>query len=368
MQKILNIIIILSLILAYSCKKTSKEKSFQQQHLVEKKMEYAKGFKMYKSEQGQKLVIYNPQNIEEKLAEFELVTKKTKAYQIEVPCKRIICLSTTQLAYFFELDYIDPIVATNSSRHLFNKKMNIRIKNGSIKKVGKEGNFNTELIAALNPDIIFVSPFKSGGYDALRNLGFQLVPMAAYNETNPLARAEWIKMIAAFIGKEKDADSIFNNTQNEYLKLKNLTKSIHEKPSVFSGKMKNGIWYVPGGKSFISHYINDAGANYIIKDNKVGAYPMDFESLYQMAAKADYWRLQTSSPKGFDKKMLIAEDRRYQDFKAYKTGNVLVCNIREKPFYEQNPVKPHQILADYIFHIHPELLPGYLPVFYEKIK
>ncbi len=67
---------------------------------------------------------------------------------------------------------------------------------GRIIKVGKEGNFNTEVIAKLNPDVIFVSPFKTGGYDVLKNMGIPLVPMGAYAEETPLGRAEWIKMMA----------------------------------------------------------------------------------------------------------------------------------------------------------------------------
>lgn len=51
-----------------------------------------------------------------------------------------------------------------STRHLFNKKINDRLKDGSIHKIGIEGNFDNEVIMSVNPDLILISPFKRGGY------------------------------------------------------------------------------------------------------------------------------------------------------------------------------------------------------------
>jgi iron complex transport system substrate-binding protein len=183
-----------------------------------------------------------------------------------------------------------------------------------------------------------------------------------------LGRAEWVKMIAPFIGKEKEADSIFNNLSKRYTSLQKLALKVEKRPTVFSGKMRSGTWYVPGGKSFYANYFRDAGAEYIIKNEKQGAYPLGFETVYTKASQCDYWRILVPEPIGFGRKALISQDSRYGDFKAYKEGNVIMCNIREKPFYEQNAMKPDVILADYIHFFHPELLPKHRPEFYELLK
>ena len=362
-------LIFISSFLLNSCEMSTKKAvdkgvvSYQKKELM-----HAKGFELFNSGKDKLLRIYNKRSVDSTYQEFKLVKTKTADNQIQVPCKKIICLSSTQLTYFFALNDIDRIVATNSSRHLFHEGMSQRIENGKVKRVGKEGHFNTELIAGINPDIIFVSPFKAGGYDALKNLGIPLVPMAAYNEKAPLGRAEWVKMIAPFIGKEKQADSIFKKISCRYDSLKNLTAKVTERPTVFSGKMRSGIWYVPGGKSFYANYFRDAGAQYIIENEKQGAYPLDFETVYTKAAQCDYWRILVPEPTGFDREALISQDTRYGDFKAYQEGNVIMCNIREKPFYEQNAMKPDVILADYIHYFHPDLLPNYQPEFYEVLK
>ncbi|PCH68775.1 MAG: iron ABC transporter substrate-binding protein [Bacteroidales bacterium] len=366
-------ILLLLIFTGISCKLSTKELDGKAANKYEKKnLEHAKGFEIFKSDKDKVLRIYNGKANDSTYQEFKLVRKKLagdkNSNTIQVPCKKIICLSSTQLTYFFALKDIDHIVATNSSRHLFHEGISKRIAEGKVKRVGKEGHFNIELIAGINPDLIFVSPFKAGGYDALKNLGISLVPMGAYNEKTPLGRAEWVKMIAPFIGKEKQADSLFQKLSFRYDSLKNLTKKVKIRPTVFSGKMKSGIWYVPGGKSFYANYFRDAGAKYIIKDDKQAAYPLGFESVYTKAANADFWRILVPEPTGFDRKALIEQDVRYGDFKAYKQGNVIMCNIREKPYYEQNAMKPDVILADYIHFFHPNLLPDYKPEFYEVLK
>lgn len=333
----------------------------------------ATGFKIQPLDDGCRLMsIMNPDDTTQLLAEFILVpqdyNRELKANEIKVPCERIICLSSTQLAYFFELDSIGSIVATNSSRHLFHQGINARIKAGKVKQVGKEGKFNVELIASLNPDLIFVSPFKVGGYNAIRNLGVPLVPIAAYKESTPLGRAEWIKMIAPFVGLEARADSIFSATRDEYERLTNLTKDLENRPTVLSGKMSAGSWYVAGGDSFFAHLFRDAGADYIIKNNKKGAYPLGFETLYSLAHDADYWRLLTSSEKGYGYEQLKAEDERYSFFEAYQKKNIILCNLRQVPYREQSAVKPHILLADYISHFHPNLLPGYTPKYWVTME
>ena len=350
-----------------------KEKTGQESELQSKKLDHAQSFELSDAGDYQLLKVYRKRKKNDAYEAFALVpeggkTPESDIQSIPVPCKKIICLSSTQLTYFFALEDIDDIVGINSSRHLFNKQMNVRLKDGKVKRVGKEGHFNTELIAGINPDVIFVSPYKSGGYDALKNLGIPLVPMAAYDEKTPLGRAEWVKMIAPFIGKEKEADSLFQNLSMRYDSLKQLASGVEHRPTVFSGKMRSGTWYVPGGKSFYANYFRDAGARYIIDDDKQGAYPLGFESVYTRAANCDFWRILVPEPIGFDRKALIDQDDRYADFKAYKDKHILMCNIREKPYYEENAMKPDLILADYIHFFHPDLLPNYQTHFYDILK
>lgn len=336
------------------------------------KMKYAKGFKVYEKKGVKRILILNPIDSTEVLGDIIVEPRRKNGEvlypnSIKVPLERTICLSSTQIAYFTELNAIGCLVGINSSDYLFNKDIKARIAEGEILRLGKEGNFDVEKIAGLNPEAVFVSPIKAGGYDAITGLGLHLVPVTAYDETTPLARAEWIKLVAIFTGQEAEANRIFSHAEKEYLRLKALAANVKSRPTVFSGKMKGDSWYVPGGESFYAIYFKDAGADYIIKDKDKGGSTVDFETIYQKAVHCDFWRLRTSSPAGFNSASLLADDARYGYFDAFKNRKVMLINLRETPYDEINPVRPHQMLADYISFFHPELLPNYKRVFYDTL-
>ena len=83
-------------------------------------------------------------------------------------------------------------------------------------------------------------------------MGLPIVELADYMETTALGRAEWVKFYGLLWGAEKQADSLFSNTEKEYMRLKDLAKKAKYSPSVMMDKVENGVWYLPGGKSTIS--------------------------------------------------------------------------------------------------------------------
>jgi len=371
--KILQIIVcIILFVLPSSCNQSDYRKKESHPAKDEIPLKFANGFKIKECNTHKQVEIYDPDIPNQIISQFKLFPQtysgKLGKNEIRIPCRKIICLSSTQLAYFIELETLDRLVALNSSRFLFNEQVKQMIKHGAIKRVGKEGNFNAELIAGLDPDLILVSPYKTGGYEPLRNLGIPLMPIASYTEKHPRGRAEWIKLIGLLTGRRAYANSVFQKIDTTYDRYLSKVEEISHRPTVFSGRMHSGNWYVPGGDSFIAHLIRDAGADYIFHNNRKGGYPLDFEAVYSKAYKADFWRLQVSKPSHFNRKKFRKEDPRYADFEAFKNGNIVFCNIRVKPYYEENPVKPHLILADFIHHFHPGLLKNYKPRYYETLN
>jgi ABC-type Fe3+-hydroxamate transport system substrate-binding protein len=59
-----------------------------------------------------------------------------------------------------------------------------------------------------------------------------------------------------------------------------LQKQTLNKPSVLTEIKYGDAWYIPAGKSFIAHLIEDAGGNYFWKeDTKTGSSAQSFEIL-----------------------------------------------------------------------------------------
>lgn len=91
---------------------------------------------------------------------------------------------------------------------------------------------------SVNPDVIFISPFKRGGYDAMREVGIPLVPHLGYKEMTPLGQAEWIKFIGLFIGEEETANRKFAAIEKHYNELKERVAHVKKRPVVFSGEIR----------------------------------------------------------------------------------------------------------------------------------
>ena len=339
---------------------------------------YANGFRVRYTDAGCCLVdIQDPQREESQTFHFLLVPRGTDLYTIpegytpiEVPVQRVVCMTSLQLSNFICLDELDRVVGITSTRHLFNPDMRQRLADGRTQKIGIEGNFDNEVILGLAPDLILISPFKRGGYEALKGVDIPLIPHLGYQETTPLGQAEWIKFIGLLTGEEEKANAVFAGIEQRYNTLKALTADVTERPVVLSGELHGGNWYVGGGRSFLAQIFRDAGGEYFLPgDENSGGLNLDFETVYSQTADARYWRIVNSYNGTFSYDALKAEDARYADLNAFKNKGVIYCNMREKPFYESMPVQPDVMLSDLIHIFHPDLLPAdYQPVFYDLLK
>ena len=293
--------------------------------------------------------------------------------KVQVPIQRTICMTALQLSNFTVLDAHDVVKGITGTKNLFNDDINQRAKDGRIVKIGMEGEFDTELILAANPDVIFISPSKRGGYDAIRETGITLVPHLGYQELDPLGQAEWVKLVGMFIGKEREANEVFSGIERRYNELKEKVKRLkgekEQYPTVFSGEMHYGTWHAVGGKNYLAQIFKDAGAKYVIDDEETSGENLEFEKMYALAANADYWRILNSFPGEFSYEALKASEPRNELFKAFREKKVIYCNMKQTPYYEISPVMPDVLLKDLVAVFHPELVEDdYQPTFYRLLN
>ena len=337
--------------------------------------QYAKGFNVKYADNITLLEINDPENKEAEQFHFALVDKSFKGEipngytRLNIPIRSAICMTSLQLSNFLKLDIPEMVVGITSTRHLHNQKMNQQLKEGKTHKIGIEGNFDNEVIIAINPDVIFISPFKRGGYDAIRNVEIPMIPHLGYKELTPLGQAEWIKVIGLLTGNASLANSTFEAIESRYNNLKSIVDTVKRRPTVFSGEMRGGNWYAVGGRSFLAQLFRDAGGDYFLKENEEsGGVTLDYETVYTNAAHADYWRIVNSFEGEYSYNVLKEQDDRYTDFDAWKKHGVIYCNMKEVPFYERMPVEPEVVLADFIHVFHPDVLPNHKPQYYHLLK
>lgn len=298
--------------------------------------------------------------------------------KIRVPIKNTICMTALQLSNFTILDAHDVVKGLTGTKNLFNKDILARVKDGRIVKIGMEGNIDAEMVLAANPDVIFISPFKRGGYDAIKETGITLVPHLGYKELDPLGQAEWVKFVGMFIGKEREACDIFAGIEQRYNELKSKVQrsmvngqssTAKTLPTVTSGEMHYGNWHAVGGKNYLAQIFRDAGADYVIKDDETAGEDVEFEKMYEMAANADYWRILNSFAGDFSYEALKASEPRNELFKAFREKKVIYCNMKQQAYYEITPVEPDVLLKDFVAIFHPELVEqDYTPKYYRLLK
>ena len=162
------------------------------------------------------------------------------------------------------------------------------------------------------------------------------------------------------------ADSIFKETEQAYLSLKNLTVNIDKRPTVLSEKKFGSSWYIPAGDSYMAHLFEDAGADYMFKDLPgAGSTPLAFETVFDKAIHADIWLVNQSSEMTYND--LRSEYTPYENFDAFKKQRIYTCNTGIVPYYEEFPLHPEYLLKDLIWIFHPELVPGYSPRYFSKM-
>ncbi len=328
------------------------------------KIKYAKGLKVEYRKDGIHVTLTNPD---------PAAASKPQEIVIKKPSSRFVCTTALQLGNFEVLGLEDKIVGINSLRHIFSMKMLGQIESGKTVQIGKEGNFDIETVMAAKPDYILVSASKYGGFESLKKCGIPLVPHHGYKETNPLGQAEWIKLIGLLTGETRRANAVFSDIENKYITLKqeveNKYNTKKKQPTVISGRQLRDGWYIVGGKSYMAQIFKDAGADYIMKDNKEsGGVTLDFETVYAKGIHADFWQTDGMSDGNYSLKDLAAEDSRYATFDAYKNKKVIFCDLSQTPYRELAGVQPHFLLADFVKAFHPELLPHYTPKYYQIIE
>ncbi len=319
-------------------------------------MRYARNIEAYSVDSGYQVRVCNPWDTTVSLGSFFIPSEGFES---------VICFSSTQWSVYLEMGEIGRVKGLLEGRYVHDPRMVDLLAKGTVKDVGTESAKNVELMIQLHPDIILYSPYFDGNQDPLKVTGAMLFPFADYLETTPLGRAEWIRVVGLLTGRREAADAWFDEIESRYLALKDLCSEVEHRPTVFSDLPFNGQWYVAGGQSYIAQLFEDAGADYVWKEEQsTGSFPLDSETILSKARHADFWRVTNSSSLPMTYASLQRENSLYTLFDAYQNHRIIVCDIQETGYFERSQLEPDVLLADFIFFFHPEKMkadyqPGY---------
>jgi iron complex transport system substrate-binding protein len=291
----------------------------------------------------------------------------------ELPLKSAMIVPTSVIAYMNELELIDKISGISQIDFIYHSQIQELFRQ---KKIIEIGNFNelfVESILLQKPDVLFStsSPSLAKYHEQLKNQGIKIIYIDEYEELDPLAKAEYIKVIGKLFGQEEKANQIFEEIKSHYREIKTkIAESKPKLPKVLVNQIYSDVWYLPSGNSFQAKLVSDAGGFYPWKDLEgKTTLNLSFESVFEKAEDADVWINAGDFP---SKEALIASYPHYEWFKAYQNNQVYNWYNRTSPtggndYFETGTARPDYVLEDLAAIFHPELFPEHPLKFYKKL-
>jgi len=360
------------LILLPACHSRKKQEHVPtgEERLSTETIRYAKGFEIDHAGEYTRVTVLNPWSDYEKPYEtYYLYTDDSvlpslpaKGVKLKIPVTSLTVNTFSYFEFLHLLDESDAITGVTDGFRIYNPGILRRIKEGEIIDLGDPFHPDVERTMALRPEAIINSAYAHVDRysERLLQAGFPVIYSLEWMETSPLARAEWIKMIAAFFDKGARADTIFNRIERQYMDVRDKIE-VTGKQSVMAGDLFQDTWYVPGGNSFNAELFRDAQLDYrYSNNNESGSIGLDIESILTQFGKADVWfgcDVDTYAE-------LAEKDSKYLLLQPVKNRKVFnnhnrVTRTGGNDYFESAIANPHLMLSDLVKAAYPRVLPDH---------
>ena len=245
------------------------------------------------------------------------------------PLDKIYLAATSAMDFFRSLGAIDHIRLSGTDENgWYIPEAKQALRDGSLLFAGKynapnyERIFSEQCDLAIESTMIYHSPKIK---EQLEALGVPVLVERSSYEEHPLGRMEWIKFYGALLGKEAEAEAIFDAEAKEAAALAGLAET--GKTAAFFYINSAGTVNVRKSEDYVSRMIDMAGGRYIFSDldsgNALSSVNMTMEAFYDGAKNADLL-IYNSTIDGELRTMdeLLAKSPLLADFKAVKNGEV----------------------------------------------
>ena len=294
-----------------------------------------------------------------------LQTQRKTAVVVRTPLQRSLMQSTVHASLALQLGAQQQLVGLCDTAYIVAPEL----KKLHLSDFGRGDQPNVERIIAAQTDACWFAPFEEMRYTSLERANIPVIDCADYLETTPLGRAEWMRFYGRLWGKSQLADSLFEEEVRQYEDLAQKIKessyrsqssseksqsssrnfrNLSHKPRVWLDLPWQSTWYVPGGKSYLSALIADAGGDYALQNNdKSGSLPLPLERAWKYAQQAEVWIIKGGQEVPSDYAELSQLSRVYAHFPSVRSHRVWVCNTMQVPYYEQTPFSPALLLREW---------------------
>ncbi|MHC5202906.1 ABC transporter substrate-binding protein [Myroides sp. LJL119] len=292
--------------------------------------------------------------------------------KIQVPVTTVVATSTTHLPAIELLQQTTTLKGFPGLDYISSLNFRSLIEKNEIVELGQNESINTEQLLDIDPNVV-IAFAMDGGNRVLQNIAQSGIPVL-YNgdwvEQSALGKAEWIKLFGALYDKQQKATTLFNQIVTDYNQVLQKLKHVKDLPTVLSGSMYQDVWYLPQGQSWAAQYFKDAKSNYLWANTLgTGSDALSFEAVFDKGKDAEFW----INPGHYTSlKQMQHDNAHYANFSAFKNQKVYSFSLTTGAtggvvFYELGLARPDIVLKDLASIFHPELFPGYTPIFYKQL-
>ena len=294
--------------------------------------------------------------------------KSLDSLVLDKPVSRVICMSSSYVAYLSSIGCDSTIVAVSGKKYISDPTIS------NVPDIGYDTGVDYEKILALKPDVVLaytVSSVVPKYIATLRSLGVKVFILYEQLEDHPLARAEYVRLFGTLTGRESKSDSVYANVSESYLSLAGKVKDAKLKSKkVLINIPYSDQWYIPGGDNYMSLLVHDAGGEILgAVDGAHESSIISLEKAYSLSKKADYW-LNVGWCRNLGQ--LKSVQPLFSDF-PINPGHVYnntrrVTSEGGNDFWESGAVRADLILSDLVKILHPEVSDGDSLYYYFKLQ
>lgn len=270
---------------------------------------------------------------------------------LQKPIDTVYLAATATMAMFCSCDAIDHIRMSSVPKESWSfDEPKEAMDKGDIIFAGKYSAPDYETILKEGCDLALESTMIDHSpevQEMLEDLGIPVMVDRSSYESDPLGRAEWIKLYGVLTDHEEQAEEFFNGQLDAIKELDDFKNT--EKTVAFFYISSDGRAVVRRSTDYIPTMIDIAGARYVFKnlDDDSGRTSIDtsIETFYDAAVDADYIIYNgsiDSSVKTMDD--LLKKDPVMEKMAAVKNDN---CWVTDSAMYQRT-----DIVADMILDFH----------------
>lgn len=260
---------------------------------------------------------------------------------IRRPVKNLYLVASSVMDLFSALDGLDAITFSGQkAEDWYIEDARKTMEDGDMLYAGKYNKPDYELIVSKGCSLAIENTMITHApevVEKLEDFGIPVMMECSSYESHPLGRVEWIKFFGALLGKEEQAQKIFEEQTRILDDVAADEKT--DKTVAFFFVTSNGLVQVRQSSDYVPKMIELAGGRYIFEnlgdpDTKRSTLNMQVEEFYRGAKDADYLIYNSSIDGGVkDMEELLEKCSVLSDFKAVKEGNVW-CTTKD--LYQQS--------------------------------